>query len=384
MTSGAKTFWGAVAVVAVVVLVVWGASKGGDGGTEKIGVSLPLTGDGATYGVPLQRMIQMAQEKINAEGGVKGKPLDLVFENDNCNGKDAATAAQKLISIDKVPVILGSVCSGALLGFAPIAEQNGVLVMGIGASNPDIKTAGDYIFRLYPSDAMAGVVMAKYAYEKLNHKKVAMVAEQTPYSQGLSGVFKEAFEKAGGMVVLNENYPSGETDFRTIAAKVKSSGAEAVYPVPQTPAVGGLIMKQFRAAGVTVPFYGTDVTTAPSFAKDNAKDADGMVGVTLAFDPNQDDATKALFAEYKTRYNEDPPYPNFMAIAYDATMMMKDGINKVGWNADKLKGWLYGLEKWDGIYKGMHFDQDGEPLGHRFSVQTAMNGELKEMEIFTP
>lgn len=384
MTPGAKTFWGIVVAILVIGGIAWGVSKNGGGRTEKIGVSLPVSGDGATYGVPLQRMIQMAAEKMNAEGGVKGKSLEFVFENDNCNGKDAATAAQKLISVDQVPVILGSVCSGALLGFAPIAEQNKVLVMGIGASSPKIKDAGDYIFRLYPSDAMAGVVMAKYAYEKLGHKKVAIVAEQTEYSQGLSGVFKEAFEKAGGTVVLNETYPPGETDFRTVSVKVKNAGADVVYPVPQTPASGGLIMKQLRDAGIAAPFLGTDVTTAPGYVKDNVKSAEGMIGVTLAFDVNQDEATKALFAEYKTRYNEEPPYPNFMAVAYDAAMMMRDGVKQVGFDAPKLKAWLYGLEKWDGIYKGMHFDQDGEPLGHRFSVQKATAGELKEIEVSTP
>ncbi len=384
MTTAAKRFWGIVVVIAVIVVVVFVASKGVGGRAHKIGVSLPLAGDGATYGVPLQRMIQMAADKINADGGIDGKPVEMVYENDNCNGKDAAAAAQKLINIDKVPVILGSVCSGALLGFAPIAEENHVLVMGIGASSPKIKDAGDYVFRLYPSDAMAGVVMAKYAYQKLGYKKVAIIAEQTDYAQGLSGVFKAAFEKEGGTVVVNENYPPGETDFRTIAAKVKEAGADAVYPVPQTPATGGLIMKQVRSSGITAPFLGTDVTTAPSYVKDNAKDAEGMVGVTLAFDQNQDEATKALFADYQTRFNEAPAYPNFQAIAYDATFMLRDGIKQVGWDADKLKSWLYGLKGWDGIYKGMHFDADGEPLGHKFMVQKADQGELKNVEVFTP
>ncbi len=384
MTTAAKRFWGVVLAILVVAGIVLVASRGVGGRAHKIGVVLPMSGDGATYGVPLQRMVQMAVEKINADGGIDGTPFEAVYENDGCNGKDGATAGQKLMSVDKVPVILGSICSGALLGFAPVAEQNKVLVMGVGASSPKIKDAGDYIFRLYPSDAMAGVVMAKYAYEKLGHRKVAIIAEQTDYAQGLSGVFKEAFVKAGGTVAINESYPPGETDFRTLATKIKDAKVDAVYPVPQTPAAGGLIMKQLRAAGITAPFYGTDVTTAPSFAKENAKDAEGMVGVTLAFDQNQDETTKALFADYKTRYNEDPSYPNFMAIAYDATFMIRDGIKQVGWDADKLKTWLYSLTSWDGIYKGMHFDTDGEPLGHKFMVQKAVAGELKNVEVFTP
>ncbi len=383
MTTPAKRFWGVVVVVVVVAGIVWGANKSSNARVEKIGVSLPMAGDGATYGVPLQRMIQMAAEKINADGGINGKPMEFVFENDNCNGKEGATAGQKLISVDKVPVILGSICSGAMLGFTPIAEQNHVVAMGVGASSPKITEAGDYIFRLYPSDALAGVVMAKYAYKNA-HRNVAIVAEQTEYAQGLSTVFKKSFEEAGGKVVLNETYPPGETDFRTVAAKVKEAGADAIYPVPQTPAAGGLIMKQLREAGIAVPFFGTDVTTSDGYVKDNPKTADGMLGVTLAFDKDQDETTKALFADYKTRYNEEPPYPNFMAVAYDATFMLRDGIKQVGWDADKLKTWLYGLKSWDGIYKGMHFDANGDPLGHKFAVQKAVNGKLENVEIFTP
>ncbi|MDP3794172.1 MAG: ABC transporter substrate-binding protein, partial [Candidatus Uhrbacteria bacterium] len=150
----------------------------------------PLTGDAAAYGIPLQKATMLAAEEINAAGGVGGKKLVVAYEDGNCDGKGGAAAAQKLISINKVQIIIGGTCSGETLGFTPIANENKVVVFSPSASSPDLTTkGGDYAFRFYPSDALAGKVAASYAMDTFKAKKAAVITANTDYAQGLHRVF---------------------------------------------------------------------------------------------------------------------------------------------------------------------------------------------------
>lgn len=169
-------------------------TKPATGEAIKIGAILPLTGDGAAYGVPLQKVAQIAIDKVNKEGGIDGKKLEFIWEDGKCNGKDAASAVQKLINVDKVKIIYGGFCSSETLGIAPIAEQAHVVVLSPGSSSPDITNAGDYIFRNYPSDSSQGAILAEVA-KGLGLKKIGMLTEQQDYTVGIQKAFKAAFEK---------------------------------------------------------------------------------------------------------------------------------------------------------------------------------------------
>src|SRR3989344_5679165 len=170
-------------------------------GTYKIGVMYPLTGDGASYGLPIQRTTRIAVDEINAQGGVNGRKLEVIYEDSKCNPKDGNAAAQKLVNLDKVKVIIGGVCSGETLGAAPITEAAKVVLISPSATNPDITNAGDFVFRLAPSDAFAGVVASDYAFNGMDARNAAVISESTDYAQGLRKVFKEEFVKLGGKIV---------------------------------------------------------------------------------------------------------------------------------------------------------------------------------------
>src|SRR3989338_266462 len=171
----------------------------------KIGVMLPLTGDGAAYGLPIQKALKIAFDEINAKGGVNGAKLDPIYEDSKCNPKDGNAAAQKLINVDKVKVIIGGACSGETLGASPLTESNKVILISPSATSPDVTNAGDFVFRVAPSDAYAGTVAAEYAYNELNARKAAIIAETTDYTQGLARVFREQFTKLGGELVADES-----------------------------------------------------------------------------------------------------------------------------------------------------------------------------------
>jgi branched-chain amino acid transport system substrate-binding protein len=248
-------------IVAVIILAgIWyGVSKKPTAPTTKepikIGFIGPLSGDAASYGIPIKNAIALAVEEINNAGGINGRKIEIIYEDGKCNGKDAVNAAQKLINIDKVNIILGGMCSGELLAIAPITEPAKVLLLSPSASSPDITHAGDFIFRNNPSDADGGKALAKLVREK--YTKAAIISENTDYAQALARVFVEHFRSLGGEVVAQENFDPGVKDFRTILTKIKASNPEALVINPQTEIAGGLIVKQAREIGITIPLYGT-------------------------------------------------------------------------------------------------------------------------------
>jgi len=344
-------------------------------GTYKIGVMYPLTGDAAAYGLPIQKTTKYAADEINAKGGVNGRKLELIYEDSKCNPKDGNAAAQKLINVDKVKVIIGGVCSGETLGAAPIANENKVVMISPSATSPDITTkGGDFVFRLAPSDAFAGIVASDYAYKDLKFRKAAIVSEATDYAQGLRRVFKENFAKLGGEIVADETYNPEDTDFRTQATKVKAANADIVYVVPQTKAKGVLLVKQLKEAGVNKQLLTAEVMIGRDVVKENAVEVDGMIGVEQKFD---DKAPKAapILAKYKQDVKEEAPFPAFMSAAYDAVYLVTDAISKNGYDGEKIRDYFYAVKDYEGAVGKVSIDENGDVVLD-FNVKQVKNGEL--------
>ena len=343
-------------------------------GSYKIGVIYPLTGDAAAYGIPLQRATRIALDEINAKRSINGKRLEFIYEDGKCNPKDGNEAAQKLVNINKVRVIIGGVCSGETLGAAPIAEQNKVVIISPSATSPDITKAGDFIFRLAPSDAYAGIVASDYAFNNLKANKAAVISEATDYSQGLRRVFKENFEKLGGSVVADETYNPEDTDFRTQVTKAKAANPGIIYFVPQTPAKAILLVKQMKEAGIKQQLLTAEVMIGRNIVKENAAAMEGIIGVEQKFD---DKAPKsaALLAKYKQETNEEAPFPAFMGAAYDIVYLIADAIEKNGYDGEGIRDYLYNVKDYDGAVGKVTIDNNGDPI-MEFSVKQAKDGEV--------
>ena len=347
-----------------------------------IGAIVPLTGDAASYGIPIQRAVEMAVADINALNGVGGKPLKVQFEDGKCDGKEGAGAAQKLINVSKVKYIIGGVCSGETLGFAPIANQNKVVVISPSATSPDITTkGGPFVFRFSPSDALAGTVAAKYAIKNLGAKTAAIVSEQTDYAQGLRRTFAAEFRKKG-RVVVDETFQSSETNFQSIALKVNRAPVDVIYLVPQTPTPGLLLVKQLREQKVSGALLTAEVLIGRDTVEKNAEDLDGVVGFEAYFDENSDRA-KPFLDTYEVRYGEKPPFPFFMANAYSITYLIKDLIEQNGMNTDKSLQSLVALKGWaGGALGGVTLDRSGDPVWTDYSVKQVFQGKLNDVMVF--
>ena len=345
-------------------------------GSYKIGVMLPLTGDGAAYGLPEQKGVKIAIEEINAKGGINGRKLEAIYEDSKCNPKDGNAAAQKLVNIDRVKVIVGGACSGETLGASPITEANKVILISPSATNPDVTKAGDFVFRVAPSDAYAGVVASNYAFDELKAKKAALISESTDYAQGLRKVFRENFAKSGGEIAADETYNPEDTDFRTQVTKVKSADPDVIYLVPQAPQKGLLLVKQIKEAGLKQQQLLTAevIIGQRDMIKENAADFEGLIGVEQKFDDKNPKAA-ALLAKYRQETKEDAQFPQFVSSSYDIVYLLADAIGRYGYDSEKIRDYLYAVKDYDGAVGKVTIDENGDPIMD-YSVKQARNGEL--------
>jgi branched-chain amino acid transport system substrate-binding protein len=343
----------------------------------KIGFIGPLSGDAASYGIPIKNAIDLAVEEINNTGGINGRKIEIIYEDGKCNGKDAVNAAQKLINIDKVNIILGGMCSGELLAIAPITEPAKVLLLSPSASSPDISNAGDFIFRNNPSDADGGKTLAKLVREK--YTKAAIISENTDYAQALARVFVEHFRSLGGEVVAQENFDPGVKDFRTILTKIKSSNPEAIVVNPQTEVAGGLIVKQAREMGITIPLYGNTALAGTKAIETAGKYAEGMLVIDAPGLSESNPKAVKFLADYKAKYGT-TTLEFYLGAAYDAVYILADGISKYGTDTEKLKNYLYSLKNYNGVIGTYGFDENGDLIGIEYKVKQIKNGKAVELK----
>lgn len=393
MSKGTKTFWAAVMIVVVVAVVYALQQKGKTPGAPatgaatlsgpvKIGGMIPLTGEGAAYGTPIQRAGLLALEEINAAGGIGGQKVEVVWEDSKCDSREGASAAQRLVNVSGVKYIFGGVCSSETLAASPITEPAKVLVISPSATSPDVTTAGDFVFRLSPSDAFAGRIGAEYAYNKMYGKKAAVISETKDYTQGLRKVFTERFKELGGEIVADETYNTGSTDFRTQILKVKQANPDVVYVVPQAPASGILILKQMAEQKVGAKLLTAEVLVGRDVVKENAKLMEGLIGIEPYFDETAPKSA-AFVSAYKAKYNEELAFPAFQANMYAQFYLLKEAIEKVGDSTEKVRDFLYGVKDWEYAGGKLTFDKNGDPLAE-YSVKQAQNGEVKEIEVVKP
>lgn len=377
MSNTSKAIMAIIVIIIIVAGVWYGiAKKTGEEvskvkGPIKIGFSTALSGDAAAWGLPIKKGAEIALDKVNQEGGVNGRKLELIFEDDKCDGKEGVTVANKLINVDKVPAVIGTVCSAATLAMAPIAEQNKVLLLSSGASAPALRDAGDYIFTIYPLDNYEASIAAGFAYEKLNKRSAAILYGNNDYGKGAKEVIEQEFQNKGGKISISESYLLGSKDFRAQLTKIKNSGADVLLiwgqPNEMVP-----ILSQIKELGIQVPI----VTTSAIIETDDLKKA----GLQLAegviytiFETVTNDNARYLNNEYQKRYNEDGGW--LSAIGYDVVLLAAEAIKNNGADGTQMKDYLYTVKNFPGASGNMSFDEYGTVIKN-FVFKTVKNGQF--------
>ena len=350
---------GSIAVIALAVMAC------GDGeersGPLRVGVMESLTGAGETYGTVANNAKQMAADEINAAGGIDGRRLELVVEDSKCNADDAIAAYRKLTA-DGIRIILGTSCSGAMLGVAPLAEADGVILFSGLASNADIAEAGDYIFRTQMSDAQVGVDTGNVLWED-GVRTLATITEDTDYAEGVRLSLVAHFETRGGRVVAAEKFASDVTDFAPLLERLLGASPDALHISPQSERAAGTIVRQVRELGFDGPIYAETIAVGTTSLEIAGDAATGMKAITADLDPGNERAQQVL-ASFRERYDY-VTLPWHLGSAYDDVYIAAECLRKTGddQDADGFRDCMYGIT-WSGaIGDGYSFDSDGEVVG---------------------
>ena len=366
-----------VSLALLPVLVLMGMACGGEApaqapsmaepmemmkGPFKIGVMESLTGPGETYGTVSNQAKQMAVDEINAAGGVNGRMIELIVEDSKCNAQDSITAYNKLTDVDGVKIILGTSCSGAMLGAAPLAEKEGVVLFSGLATNPDIAEAGDYIFRTAMSDAQLGIDTGNVLWAD-GVRNLATITEATDYAEGVRRSSVAQLEKRGGKVVGEERYASDVTDFRTQLTKLLSAEPDALHVAAQSEFTGGTIVKQVRELGYEGPIYSEIVVIGTTALEIAGEAATGLKAISAELDPASNKAQEVL-ANFRVKYDY-ITLPWYLGSAYDDVYITAECLKQTDddQNADGLRDCLYNIT-WSGaIGDNYSFDEKGEVIG---------------------
>jgi branched-chain amino acid transport system substrate-binding protein len=305
------------------------ASASGAPGTSDtllLGQVGSLTGSEATFGISARNGIAMAVEEANAAGGVKGKKLAVRVYDSQGRPEEAAQAATRLITQDKVLVLLGEAASSNSMAMAEKAQAAGVPMITPSSTNPAVTRKGDYIFRVCFIDPFQGYVMAKFARDHLEMKKVAVLQDnKSAYSVGLTDVFSRKFSEMGGAIVANESYSKGDTDFRAQLTAIKMTKPNAVF-IPGYYTDVGIIARQARELGLSVPLLGGDGWESDKLFELGGEAIEGSYYSNHYSVDNPDPYVQEFIGKYKAAYGGVPD--SVAALAYDAARLAIDAMKR--------------------------------------------------------
>jgi branched-chain amino acid transport system substrate-binding protein len=336
------------AVAAALLVGAFACGKGGGGSEILIGEYGSLTGTTATFGQSTDNGIKLAFDEINAAGGLLGKKVKVLVEDDRSQPEEATTAVTKLINQSHVVAVLGEVSSSRSLAAAPICQSNKVPMVSPSSTNPRVTQVGDYIFRVCFIDPFQAPVMAKFAANTLKVKRVAILTDvRNDYSIGLQTFFRQSFKSLGGEIVAEQSYSEGDSDFRAQLTQIKSVNPEAIY-VPGYYTEVATIARQARELGITVPLLGGDGWDSPKLFEIGGEALDGCY---LSNHYSVDDPSPAIqkfVADYKKKYNGTPDA--LAALGYDAARILADAIKRAGsTDGEKIRDALKTVKDFPGV-----------------------------------
>jgi branched-chain amino acid transport system substrate-binding protein len=295
----------------------------------RVGEYASLTGKEASWGQSSHQGIAMALEQINAAGGVLGRRLELLTEDNQTVPGQSATAAKKLISRDKVVALLGEVSSGRSLEAAPICQANRIPMIAPASTNPKVTQVGDYIFRVCFIDSFQGTVMARFAGGDLKARRVALISSvSNAYSVGLARIFRERFVAGGGAIPAEQKYAEGDKDFRAQLTAIRAAGCDAVF-VPGYYTEAALIVRQARELGMAMPFLGGDGWVSDELLLIGGDAMNGCYYSTHFSPQNVSPEVRRFVEHYRARWSGATP-DAFAALGYDAAGVLVDAIRRAG------------------------------------------------------
>jgi branched-chain amino acid transport system substrate-binding protein len=315
----------AAAIAVLTCLGATGALAQPTGEPITIGVSGPLTGQNAQYGAQWKKGFDLALEEVN-KAGVKGRPLQYVFEDSQADPRQTVAIAQKFVSDPKIVVELGDFSSTASMAASSIYQRAGLVQFGFTNSHPKFTQGGDYIWSNSVSQADEQPRLAKYA-DDLGFKKLAVLYLNTDWGRASQNLFSEAAKANGAEIVDAEGYQPDEKDFRSTLVRVRDAKPDAIILISYY-ADGALIARQIRSVGLTTPIVASGSVYSPKFIELAGDAANDVYTESNFFPGDTRPEVEAFVSKYKAKYNEDPD--DFNAVAYDTIILIAAVIDKYG------------------------------------------------------
>ena len=363
-----------VVLISVSLLAFSGCSqKQGAGASSAyvIGFVNHLTGPGAVYGVSCQDGVELAVKQINDAGGINGKQVQVIYEDDKMDAPTSLTALRTLIDVDKVPVVLGSGSSTVTLAILPVAKQSGIVLVSAISTAPSLRNYAGTYFGVMPTDEEQGAKFVDLA-QQLHYSNVALMYINNDYGIGVRDVFSKAFTAAGGTILISEPFTEGGTDFRTELLKVKATNPPVVFIVDHV-VEGSIVLKQARQLGLTVPFIGdVAMQTDDIITQTGADSAEGFMALREGL-PNTPQYLK-FASDFQAMFNEPPTI--WSDFAYDSMMVVAKAIQTNGYTASGIRTGLAAIQNYQGASGPISFDSDGIRANGAYALMKVVNGKF--------
>lgn len=371
-----------IAILVTLMLILTGCSSDGtmtgktvegSGDPIKIGWIGPLSGPASLYGTEALNGAKIALEKINSQGGIDGRQVDLVVEDGKCDGPSSATAAIKLTEVDNLKYIIGGHCSTESLTIVPITDPKKILVLAGATSTDKFTGLGKYSFRTVMPTRKTFGRMADYAFAQ-GHRRIAIIHEQKDFGKSVSDAFSSRFNELGGEIVTIESFPSDTLDFRNNLIKIRSISPDAIMISAQAPPFGGNIIKQMDELNLTMQIFGDPfIATKQVYEASGGKLPSTAIGGFAHVDPEKNPKNKQFIQDYALRYGMPKIDPYYSSEGYDDVNIITDLIRMCGDDTDCARDKML-TQKWDGATTEFSFNDQGDIKGDFIMFGRYING----------
>ena len=302
------------------MFIVGCGKKANDGNVIKIGVIAPLTGNYAQYGVAVKEGVELKVDAINNAGGINGKKIELVTADSKGDVQEAVNVFKKMVSQDKVNIVIGEVVSATSQAISGLAQQAKVPLISATATSLDVTKGKDFVFRTTFTDPYQGTATAKYAKSK-GIKSIAILTNSSnDYSVGIANAFKEQAKK-DGIIITEEKYTNDDKDFKAILTKVKGQNPQAIF-IPDYYNTIGLIISQAKDLGINAQYLGGDGWDG--IQTNFGKVAEGAIFASQFSPDDKSENVQKFMKAYKAKYNKEPIM--FAALGYDTVQIVETAL----------------------------------------------------------
>ncbi|GEM_PF-2481221 len=372
-------FW-IIILIIIILLLVFINTNNQKEDTIKVGYISPMSGSASAYGEHTRKAFKIGINEWNSNN--INKKIKVIYEDGKCASADAVTAANKLINIDDVDIIM-TFCTGETNAVIPLTEENNKILLTAGTTSPKMLD-GKYRFRNIASVANNFYELSKLAYK--HDTKIALISESTDYAFSSKDVFKKYFLDLGGVIIIDETFESNNPDFRTIISKLKEKDVNSLFVIVQSLDNSGLLFKQMKELNYYPQIYSElgaiSSVALDKYSKEGYLDVvEGTIFAQQHFDITTNTKAKHLFDVYISEYGstKGPCAEYYLATSYDAVYLIGEAFLNVGKDPDNIKEYfLNNIKDWDGAIGLFSFNENGDSVVE-VDIKIVKNGQIEEV-----